>query len=117
MAFNSSILAFISSDAAALVELTSARLLLVVVILLLSSNPTLKLEFGSHTDTRGSAEYNLQLSNARAKSVVDYLIASGISRNRLSWKGYGKTNPVVKNAVTEEEHRLNRRTTFKIIER
>lgn len=49
--------------------------------------------------------------------MVDYLIASGISRNRLSWKGYGKTNPVVKNAVTEEEHRLNRRTTFKIIER
>ncbi len=87
------------------------------IILLLSSNPTLKLEFGSHTDTRGSVEYNMQLSNARAKSVVDYLVASGISRNRLSWKGYGKSNPVVKNAVTEEEHRLNRRTTFRIVER
>ena len=97
--------------------LPQSRFSLDKIILLLSSNPTLKLEFGSHTDTRGSAEYNLQLSNARAKSVVDYLIASGISRNRLSWKGYGKTNPVVKNAVTEEEHRLNRRTTFKIIER
>lgn len=97
--------------------LPQSRVSLDRIILLLSSNPTLKLEFGSHTDTRGSVDYNLQLSNARAKSVVDYLITSGISRYRLTWKGYGKSNPVVKNAVTEEEHRLNRRTTFKIIER
>ncbi len=87
------------------------------IVMLLSSNPTIKLEFGSHTDSRGTVEYNQQLSDARAKSVVDYLIGSGIGRNRLSWKGYGKSNPVVKHAVTEEEHRLNRRTTFKIIER
>ncbi len=86
------------------------------IIMLLNSNPTLKLEFGSHTDLRGTEEYNQKLSEARAKSVVQYLVANGISSNRLSWKGYGKSRPIIANAVTEEEHRLNRRTTFKIIE-
>ncbi len=87
------------------------------IIMLMNSNPTLKLEFGSHTDMRGTFEYNDKLSEDRAKSVVDYLVSAGISKNRLSWKGYGKRHPIVNNAVTEEEHRLNRRTTFKIIER
>lgn len=87
------------------------------IILLMNSNPTLKLEFGSHTDIRGTYEYNDKLSEDRAKSVVDYLVNAGISKDRLSWKGYGKRHPIVENAITEEEHRLNRRTTFKIIER
>lgn len=86
------------------------------IIMLLTSNPSLKLEFGSHTDLRGTDEYNLKLSEERAKSVVTYLVSNGISGARLSWKGYGKSKPIISNAVTEEEHRLNRRTTFKIIE-
>jgi outer membrane protein OmpA-like peptidoglycan-associated protein len=84
--------------------------------LLLQSNPTLKLEFGSHTDSRGTFEYNDKLSNERAKSVVDYLVNSGIDRSRLSWKGYGKRHPLISKPATEGEHRMNRRTSFKIVE-
>ena len=86
------------------------------IILLLQSNPTLKLEFGSHTDSRGTHEYNDKLSEARAKSVVDYLVNAGINRTRLSWKGYGKRHPLIAKPATEGEHRMNRRTSFKIVE-
>ena len=86
------------------------------IILLLQSNPTLKLEFGSHTDSRGTHEYNDKLSEERAKSVVDYLVNAGINRTRLSWKGYGKRHPLIAKPATEGEHRMNRRTSFKIIE-
>lgn len=86
------------------------------IILLLQSNPTLKLEFGSHTDSRGTHEYNDKLSNERAKSVVDYLVSAGIDSTRLSWKGYGKRHPLIANPATEGEHRMNRRTSFKIVE-
>ena len=86
------------------------------IILLLQSNPTLKLEFGSHTDSRGTHEYNDKLSEERAKSVVDYLVNAGINRTRLSWKGYGKRHPLIARPATEGEHRMNRRTSFKIIE-
>ena len=54
--------------------------------------------------------------HSRAQAVVDYLISKGISPNRLIAKGWGKTNPVIPNATTEEEHQLNRRTTFNIIQ-
>lgn len=86
------------------------------IILLLQSNPTLKLEFGSHTDSRGTHEYNDKLSEERAKSVVNYLVNAGINRTRLSWKGYGKRHPLIAKPVTEGEHRMNRRTSFKIVE-
>ncbi len=86
------------------------------IVMLLESNPNLKLEFASHTDSRGTDEYNDELSWQRAKSVVDYLVQTGINKNRLTWKGYGKRYPIVKNAATEGEHRLNRRTTFTITE-
>ena len=85
--------------------------------MLLESNPNLKLEFGSHTDARGTDEYNDELSWQRAKSVVDYLVQAGIAKNRLTWRGYGKRYPIIKNAVTEGEHRLNRRTTFIITDK
>lgn len=87
------------------------------IVMLLESNPNLKLEFGSHTDARGTIEYNDELSWQRAKSVVDYLVQAGIAKDRLTWKGYGKRYPIIKNAVTEGEHRLNRRTTFTITDK
>ena len=87
------------------------------IVMLLESNPTLKLEFGSHTDSRGTDEYNDELSWQRAKSVVDYLVQAGIAKDRLTWRGYGKRYPIIKNAVTEGEHRLNRRTTFIITDK
>lgn len=60
---------------------------------MLRDNPNVTIEMGAHTDRKGSEEYNINLSNRRAKSVVDYLVAAGIRADRLSWKGYGETVP------------------------
>jgi len=89
------------------------------LVMLVKENPDMTMEIGSHTDSRGSDEYNLKLSQARAQSVVDYLINKGIEKERLIAKGYGETKPVNKcvNGVpcTEEEYQANRRTTFRIV--
>lgn len=56
-------------------------------------NPHVSIEMGSHTDRWGSDQYNDDLSNRRARSVVDYLIAAGIPASRLTWRGYGEKQP------------------------
>ncbi|MBK7108694.1 MAG: OmpA family protein [Chitinophagales bacterium] len=82
-------------------------------------NPAIIAEIGSHTDSRGSDSYNLDLSQRRAQSVVDYLINKGVEPTRLVAKGYGETK--LKNKCSngakcsEEEHAINRRTEFTII--
>jgi outer membrane protein OmpA-like peptidoglycan-associated protein len=81
---------------------------------LLTQNNTLTIELSSHTDGKGTDEYNLKLSQARAQSVVDYLKAKGIAESRLIPKGYGKSKPIASND-TEEGRQMNRRTEFKII--
>lgn len=63
------------------------------IITMLRDNPNVTIEMGSHTDRVGTEEYNMGLSDRRAKSVVDYLVAAGIPADRLTWKGYGKTVP------------------------
>ena len=63
------------------------------IIATLNENPNVTIEMGAHTDRKGSDEYNINLSNRRAKSVVDYLIAAGINPERLTWKGYGESVP------------------------
>lgn len=82
-------------------------------------NPDLTIEIGSHTDSRGSDAYNARLSQGRAQSVVDYLIAKGLPPNRLLAKGYGESKLTNRCAngvnCTEEEHQLNRRTTFRVV--
>lgn len=60
---------------------------------MLRDNPNVTIEMGSHTDRKGTDEYNIDLSDRRAKSVVDYLTAAGISSDRLTWKGYGESVP------------------------
>lgn len=112
------------------------------LVTLLRDNPNITIEMTSHTDRHGSAEYNMDLSDRRAKSVVDYLIEAGISADRLNFKGYGKSTPKVVtkrvakqfpqfqegdelteefiNALTEEADRdaadqINRRTEFKVL--
>lgn len=85
------------------------------LVKLLEDTPDAIIQINSHTDERGGFKYNMELSENRARSVVLYLIEKGIDPARLSSKGYGYTMPVVKNAKTEEEHQLNRRTTFKVI--
>ncbi|WP_199140179.1 OmpA family protein [Pedobacter sp. ASV12] len=82
-------------------------------------NPTLVIELGSHTDSRGVDSYNLDLSQRRARSVVNYLVSRGIARDRMVAKGYGETQLLNKcsNGVkcTAAEHQANRRTEFKIL--
>lgn len=98
----------------------AAKNLLNKVITVLNSNPNLNIELSSHTDSRSSDAYNLQLSQKRAKAAVDYLISKGINKNRLKAIGYGESKLLnrCKNNVdcTEEEHAVNRRTEFKIVE-
>ena len=77
--------------------------------------PKMTVEISSHTDVRGSYEYNQSLSDRRAKAVVDYFISKGVSPTRMTWKGYGETQLMVSNARTEAEHQANRRTVFKVL--
>lgn len=81
----------------------------------LKINNNLVIEISSHTDENGSNAYNNKLSQERAQSVVDYLIAEEIPMERLIAKGYGKTIPIVKNSSNEEDDQKNRRTSFRIL--
>ena len=74
----------------------------------------MKIELSGHTDNKGSATYNLKLSESRAKSVVDFLISTGIEKTRLTFKGYGFLKPISSNE-TEEGRQQNRRTEFKVL--
>lgn len=85
-----------------------------IVINFMQENSSLKIEISGHTDNRGSHDYNQQLSENRAHAVVDYLVAHGIKKERLVFKGYGEEEPIAKND-TEENMQLNRRTELKII--
>jgi len=84
------------------------------LIIFLQTNPNLKTEIGGHTDNEGSDVYNLQLSDARAKSVFDYLAAHGVAASRITYHGYGETQPTAEND-TPEGRAMNRRTEFKIV--
>lgn len=85
------------------------------LVTILKDNPTLKIELGSHTDAQGTDAYNIKLSQNRAQSAVDYIISKGIDASRITAKGYGETQLVIKNAKNDEEHQRNRRTEFKIL--
>lgn len=82
---------------------------------ILIETPKVVIEISAHTDEKGGNEYNLSLSQKRAQNVVNYLISKGVSEARMVAKGYGESQPLKKNAETEENHALNRRTTFKVI--
>ncbi len=80
----------------------------------LTQNPKLKIEVSGHTDNKGTMQANQVLSENRARSVYQYLIANGISADRLSFKGFGQTQPIASND-TEDGRSQNRRTEFKIV--
>jgi outer membrane protein OmpA-like peptidoglycan-associated protein len=90
------------------------------LIAVMKDNPSWKVELGSHTDARGSDSYNELLSQKRSDSAIAYIIKNGISKDRITAKGYGETQLInhCKNGVecTDDEHRQNRRTEFKILE-
>ena len=83
---------------------------------LLSDNPGVKIQIAGHTDNIGTAADNLKLSENRAKAVTAYLANKGIDIKRLSFKGYGATQPVADNKA-EEGRAMNRRTELKIVGR
>ena len=84
------------------------------VVSLTKENPDMKVELSSHTDSRGSAIYNMRLSQLRAQSAVDYIVSKGIDKLRVKGTGYGETQLInkCKDGVecTPAEHRENRRT-------
>jgi outer membrane protein OmpA-like peptidoglycan-associated protein len=86
------------------------------VVDILNKYPNIRLEIKSHTDSRAPDNYNMKLSNKRAKATINYIISKGIDVNRVFGKGYGETEIInkCKNGVkcTQAEHALNRRTEF-----
>lgn len=96
-----------------------AALVLDKLAQILTENPNVKIEIGSHTDSRGTAETNMKLSQRRSESVLAYLVKKGIAPTRLVAKGYGESQLINKCAdgvnCTEEEHQENRRTVIEIL--
>lgn len=84
------------------------------LIELLNRNPRIRVEIASHTDDKGTDEYNQKLSSGRAEAVVSYLRQHGIAPDRLQSKGYGESLPLVPND-TPEHQAMNRRTEFIIL--
>lgn len=89
------------------------------LVTFLNDNPDVSIELGSHTDARGSADYNEDLSAKRARSVQYFLVLNGIETERITSKGYGESKPVnrCRDGIncSEAEHAENRRTEFTII--
>ncbi|MDX1373190.1 MAG: OmpA family protein, partial [Nitrososphaeraceae archaeon] len=82
---------------------------------LLINSPNLRVQINGHTDNVGNAVYNKVLSKKRAQSVVDYLIANGISAERLEAKGFGEEKPLVSNDDEIGGREINRRTEIEIL--
>ncbi len=87
------------------------------LVQVMKANDKLVIFAKSHTDNRGSDVYNMNLSERRAKSTVQYVLSKGIAAARITGKGFGETEPKVdcKEACTEEEHAQNRRSEFLIV--
>ena len=83
---------------------------------IMKNYPSLRIEIGSHADARGSDQYNMDLSQRRAESTLEYLVGQGISRDRLIPKGYGEEVPLNDctrpNMCSAEEYAINRRSEF-----
>ena len=87
--------------------------------LMLNVYPGMVIKIGSHTDKRGSFEYNERLAINRANSTYEYLVRKGVSADRiLAYKGFGENQPAIRcpnNDCNEVEHQLNRRSVFEVM--
>ena len=97
----------------------AAKFELEKIVAVMNQYPSMKIDVRSHTDSRQTAKYNIALSERRAKSTIDWLIKNGIAKNRLTGKGYGETQLVNRCSdntdCSEEEHQLNRRSEFIVL--
>lgn len=97
-----------------------AALELAKVVEVLKDYPRMKIDVRSHTDSRGSDEYNLKLSERRAKSTAQWIAAQGIDLSRITYKGYGETQLINKcingSKCSDIEHEENRRSEFIVLE-
>ncbi|MBV1888156.1 MAG: OmpA family protein [Urechidicola sp.] len=89
------------------------------LVSLMKKYPTMVIKVESHTDNRGSNEYNMDLSNRRAQATVQYVISKDIDKSRISGEGFGKSKPIEKCSgnCTEEQYAKNRRSEFIIVEK
>ena len=89
------------------------------LVQVMKNNPAMVIMVKSHTDSRGSDQYNMNLSDRRAKSTVQYIISKGIAKDKISGKGYGESEPKVNcgENCTEEEYAKNRRSEFLIVKK
>jgi outer membrane protein OmpA-like peptidoglycan-associated protein len=85
------------------------------MIIVALKNPQIQVEVSAYADERGSDEYNKNLTDRRLNQALSYLERKGFDTDRIKGKSYGKSSPLIVNASTEDEHRLNRRVTFKLI--
>ena len=81
---------------------------------MLENHPEMRIELRGHTDGQGTVNYNQRLSEARAKAVADYLVKRGIDRRRLTWIGFGKSQPIASNDYAEGR-RQNRRVEYRVL--
>ena len=86
------------------------------VVNFLDQNKTVEIEIAGHTDSKGTDEYNLNLSQGRSQAVVDYLVSQGIDRQRLTAQGYGESKPIDTND-TDEGRANNRRVEFTVLKK
>ena len=88
------------------------------LVVVLNENPEMVIFAKSHTDSRGDDKYNLNLSERRAKSTVQYIISKGISKDRITGQGFGESELKVQcDNCTDEQHAQNRRSEFIIVKK
>jgi outer membrane protein OmpA-like peptidoglycan-associated protein len=85
------------------------------ILAFMNNNAHIKVEISGHTDSKGNDDYNLNLSQRRAETVVNWLIENGIAKDRMIAKGYGEKMPLASNDDEEEGRELNRRIELKIL--
>ncbi|MEP2508615.1 MAG: OmpA family protein, partial [Reichenbachiella sp.] len=84
-----------------------------LVVEMMKYNPDVSIFLAGHTDNQGKASLNVSLSEDRVQTVTQYLISHGVSKKRISGKGFGGTKPIASNA-SAETRKLNRRVEFTV---
>ena len=89
------------------------------LVAIMKKYPDMEIKVESHTDNRGTLEYNIELSNRRAQSTVQYVVSKGIDKTRINGEGFGKTKPIVDCGAncTDEQYEKNRRSEFIIVKK